>query len=292
MDPVLPLAHILAGNLALALDASGIALLIAALLVAGLVVGLLSGLLGIGGGGILVPVLYETFTALGVDPAIRMHMALGTTLAIIVPTSLRSFAAHRAKGSADMALVKRMAPWVVAGVVLGSVVAGGASGTALKWVWVVFGTTMAAKMWFGRDEWRLADDIPKSYGVEAYAMFVGFVSVLISIGGAALVVAFMTLYGRNVLQAVGTSSGFGPLIAIPGVIGYAVTGFGVETGLPLSLGYVSVLTAAIVIPASVLAAPLGVRLAHGISKRRLEQAFALFLVLVVLRFLYVIFTGH
>ncbi len=292
MDPVLPLAHILAGNLALALDASGITLLVAALLVAGLVVGLLSGLLGIGGGGILVPVLYETFAALGVDPAIRMHMALGTTLAIIVPTSLRSFAAHRAKGSADMALVKRMAPWVVAGVVLGSVVAGGASGTALKWVWVVFGTTMAAKMWFGRDEWRLADDIPKSHGVEAYAMFVGFVSVLISIGGAALVVAFMTLYGRNVLQAVGTSSGFGPLIAIPGVIGYAVTGFGVDTGLPLSLGYVSVLTAAIVIPASVLAAPLGVRLAHGISKRRLEQAFALFLVVVVARFLYVIFTGH
>jgi uncharacterized membrane protein YfcA len=292
LDPVLPLAHILAGNLALALDASGITLLVAALLVAGLVVGLLSGLLGIGGGGILVPVLYETFAALGVDPAIRMHMALGTTLAIIVPTSLRSFAAHRAKGSADMALVKRMAPWVVAGVVLGSVVAGGASGTALKWVWVVFGTTMAAKMWFGRDEWRLADDIPKSHGVEAYAMFVGFVSVLISIGGAALVVAFMTLYGRNVLQAVGTSSGFGPLIAIPGVIGYAVTGFGVDTGLPLSLGYVSVLTAAIVIPASVLAAPLGVRLAHGISKRRLEQAFALFLVVVVARFLYVIFTGH
>lgn len=284
--------QVLTASGALSLDASGLALLVAALLVAGIVVGLLSGLLGIGGGGILVPVLYETFTALDVDPAIRMHMALGTTLAIIVPTSLRSFAAHRAKGSADMALVKRMAPWVVAGVVLGSVVAGAVSGTALKWVWVAFGTTMAAKMWFGRDEWRLADDIPRSYGVEAYAVFVGFVSVLISIGGAALVVAFMTLYGRNVLQAVGTSSGFGPLIAIPGVIGYAVTGFGVDTGLPLSLGYVSVLAAAIVIPASVLAAPLGVRLAHGISKRRLEQAFALFLVVVVARFLYVIFTGH
>lgn len=276
----------------LALSGSNLAMLVGALLAAGVVVGMLSGLLGIGGGGILVPVLYETFTALGVDPSIRMHVALATTLAIIVPTSLRSFAAHRAKGSVDQALIRRMAPWVVAGVVLGSFVAGAASSTALKWVWVAFGSTMAAKMWFGREEWRLADDVPRGFGVEAYALFVGFLSVLISIGGAALVVAYMTLYGRSVLQSVGTSSGFGPLIAIPGVIGYVVAGWGVPTGLPLSLGYVNLLAAAVVIPASVLAAPLGVRLAHGIPKRRLEQAFALFLVVVVARFLYVLATGQ
>lgn len=276
----------------LALDGSGLAMLFGALVVAGFSVGMLSGLLGIGGGGVLVPVLYETFSLLGVDASIRMHVALATTLAIIVPTSLRSFAAHRAKGSADLDLIRRMAPWVVAGVVIGSIVAGSASSTVLKWFWVAFGTTMAAKMWFGRDDWRLGDDIPRGFGVEAYALFVGFISVLISIGGAALVVAFMTLYGRGVLQSVGTSSGFGPLIAIPGVIGYAISGWGVDTGLPLSLGYVNLLAAAVVIPASVVAAPIGVRIAHGIPKRRLEQAFALFLVIVVARFLYVLYTGQ
>lgn len=276
----------------LALSGSNLAMLVGALLAAGLVVGMLSGLLGIGGGGILVPVLYETFSALGVDPSIRMHVALATTLAIIVPTSLRSFAAHRAKGSADMALIRRMAPWVIAGVVIGSIFAGAASGTVLKWFWVAFGTTMAAKMWFGRDEWQLGADIPRGYGVEAYAMLVGFISVLISIGGAAFVVAFMTLYGRGVLQSVGTSSGFGPLIAIPGVIGYVASGWGVDTGLPLSLGYVNLLTAAVVIPASVIAAPLGVRVAHGIPKRRLEQAFAVFLIVVVARFLSLLATGQ
>lgn len=267
-------------------------MLFGALVVAGFSVGMLSGLLGIGGGGVLVPVLYETFTLLGVDASIRMHVALATTLAIIVPTSLRSFAAHRAKGSADLDLIRRMAPWVVGGVVIGSIVAGSASSTVLKWFWVAFGTTMAAKMWFGRDDWRLGDDIPRGFGVEAYALFVGFISVLISIGGAALVVAFMTLYGRGVLQSVGTSSGFGPLIAVPGVIGYAISGWGVDTSLPLSLGYVNLLAAAVVIPASVVAAPIGVRIAHGIPKRRLEQAFALFLVIVVARFLYVLYTGQ
>lgn len=278
-------------GLGLGLGGGELLLLAVALLAAGAVVGFLSGLLGIGGGGILVPVLYETFTALGVEPQIRMHMALATSLAVIVPTSLRSFSAHRAKGAVDMALIRRLAPWIVTGVAVGILTASIASSTALKWVWVVFGTVMAAKLWFGRDEWRLGAAIPQSYAVEAFALAVGWVSVLISIGGAAFIVAFMTLYGRSVLQAVATSSGFGPLIAIPGVIGFIVTGWGKAGLLPLSLGYVSVIGAALIIPMSVLVAPLGVSMAHGISKRRLEQAFALFLTVVVARFLWILAHG-
>ncbi|MCB1527430.1 MAG: sulfite exporter TauE/SafE family protein [Hyphomicrobiaceae bacterium] len=274
-----------------AISGSSLAVLVGALVLAGALVGIMSGLLGIGGGGILVPVLYETFTALGVDPAIRMHMALATSLAVIVPTSLRSFSAHKAKGAVDVALVKRMGPWVVLGVVLGIVTASYVSSTALKWFWVVFGTVMAAKLWFGRDSWRLGSQIPKSRAVEVYAFFVGYVSVLISIGGAAFIVAFMTLYGRSVLQAVATSSGFGPLISIPGAIGFAWAGWGVEGTLPFSLGYVSVLGAALIIPMSVLMAPIGVRLAHGIPKRRLEQAFALFLCVIVARFASILMSG-
>ena len=262
-------------------------LIVAALAVAGLVVGFLSGLLGIGGGGILVPVLYETFAVLDVPPPIRMHMALATTLAIIIPTSFRSYAAHRAKGSVDSALLKRLAPWVVGGVILGIVLADQVASSTLVWFWIVFGTVMALKMGFGRDTWRLGDDIPKGYGIEAFAVFLGFASVLISIGGAAFVVALMTLYARPVTQAVGTSSGFGPLIAIPGVAGYIWAGWGIDTGLPLSLGYVSLLAAALVIPTGMMLAPVGVRIAHGIPRRRLEQAFAVFLTLVVARFLWI-----
>ncbi|MFN3867870.1 MAG: sulfite exporter TauE/SafE family protein [Hyphomicrobiaceae bacterium] len=262
-------------------------LIVAALAAAGLVVGFLSGLLGIGGGGILVPVLYETFAMLDVPPQIRMHMALATTLAIIIPTSFRSYAAHRAKGSVDGPLLERLAPWVVGGVILGIVLADRVASSTLIWFWIVFGTVMALKMGFGRDTWRLGDDIPKGYGVEAFAVFLGFASVLISIGGAAFVVALMTLYARPVTQAVGTSSGFGPLIAIPGVAGYIWAGWDIDTGLPLSLGYVSLLAAALVIPTGMLLAPVGVRIAHGIPRRRLEQAFAIFLALVVARFLWI-----
>ena len=274
------------------MSAGSIAMLVAALVLAGAVVGLMSGLLGIGGGGIMVPVLYETFAALGVDPAIRMHMALATSLAVIVPTSLRSFSAHKAKGSVDLELVRRLAPWVVGGVVLGVLTAESVSSTFLKWFWVVFGSLMAAKLWFGRDEWRLGETIPKSRWVEVYAVVVGYVSVLISIGGAAFIVALMTLYGRQVLQAVGTSSGFGPLISIPGALGFIWAGWGVPGTLPFSLGYVSVLGALLIIPLSVTTAPLGVRLAHGIPKRRLEQAFALFLCVVVARFLSILVAGN
>lgn len=264
---------------------AGFSMLAFALLAAGLVVGFLSGLLGIGGGGILVPVLYETFAALGVDPAIRMHMAIGTSLAVIMPTSLRALMAHSAKGVVDWVAIRRIGPWIVVGVVIGIMVADRVAGTTLKWVWVVFGTLFAVKMALGRDNWRLGNDLPAPPKLEIYSVCVGIVSVLMSIGGAAFIVTFLTLYGRPVLQAVATSSAIGPLIAIPGVIGMIWAGWGHPGLPPLSLGFVNLLGAAMIIPSSVLIAPVGVRLAHGISRRKLELAFAALLVVIVLRFL-------
>ncbi len=268
------------------MSTEGLLALVAALLVAGVVTGFLAGLLGIGGGGILVPVLYETFGVIGVDPSIRMHMALGTSLAVILPTSIRSFLLHRAKGTVDEPLLWRLAPYMVAGVVIGTLFAGQVSSTALKWVWVIFGSVLAAKLAFGREDWRLGPDVPRPPVVEIYALVVGFVSVLMSIAGAAFVVAFLTLYSRPVLQAVGTSAGLGPMVAIPGVIGFALAGAGMgELTPPFSVGFVNLLGAAIIISSSLAAAPLGVRLAHGLPKRQLELAFAAFIFFVVLRFL-------
>lgn len=272
------------GSAALGLTPGGLAMLAVALVVAGLITGFLSGLLGIGGGGVLVPVLYETFSVVGVAPELRMHMALGTSLAVIAATSWSSLRAHHARGIVDVAILRRLGPWVLAGVLLGVLVASSTSSTGLKWVWIVLGSLMALKLALGRDDWRLGDQLPRSLAVEAFAMAVGLISVLMSIGGGAYFVTLMTLYGRPLLQSVATSSGFGPIVAIPGMIGFALTGWGAPGLPPLSLGYVSVIGAAAIIPAGIVAAPWGVRLAHGIPKRRLELAFALFLSLVVTRF--------
>ena len=267
------------------IPAGELVLLVAALIVAGLVAGFLAGLLGIGGGGVLVPVLYEMFRILDVDPAIRMHMVLGTTLAIIAPTSVKSFAGHRAKGSVDLALLKRVAPWIVLGVVVGILTAKVSSGTFLKWVWVISAGLVSLKMALGREDWRISDELPPRPWPEIAAGVIGFISTLMSIGGATFVVPLLTLYGRPILSAVATASGIGPLIALPGVIGFAWAGWG-EPGLPpLSVGFVSLVGMAIVAPLSVYAAPYGVRLAHNIPRRWLELAFAAFLASVSIRFL-------
>jgi uncharacterized membrane protein YfcA len=257
-----------------------------ALTAAGLVTGFLAGLLGVGGGAILVPVLYEVFTALGIDESVRMHMVLGTSLAVIVPTSLRSIQGHLAKGAVDTSIIRRLGPWVALGVVLGVATAKVASAPALKWVWVVAGSLMAAKMALGRDDWRLGDALPASKGVEVTATGIGIVSALMSIGGGMFVVSLLTLYCVPIHTAVATSSGFGPIISIPGALGFVWAGWDVPGRPPFSAGYVNLLGAGLIIPASLLAVPYGVAAAHAIPKRKLELAFAAFLACVAGRFLW------
>ena len=270
----------------LGVSAGEVALLVAALLAAGLVAGFLAGLLGIGGGGVLVPVLYEVFGILDVDPSVRMHLALGTTLAVILPTALKSFAGHRAKGAVDLDLLRRVAPFVVAGVVAGVLIAKISSGATLKWVWAIAAGLVALKMALGREDWRLGDHLPARPWPEIAAGAVGLLSTLMSIGGATFVVPLLTLYGFAILAAVATASGIGPMIALPGVLGYAWAGWGAEQLPPLSAGYVNLLGFAIIAPVSVYAAPFGVRLAHNIPRRKLELAFAAFLAAVSARFLF------
>jgi len=267
------------------LSVGDLALLAAGLLAAGLVAGFLAGLLGIGGGGVLVPVLYEIFRILDVDPAIRMHLVLGTTLAIILPTSLKSFAAHRARGSVDIALLKRVAPFVVLGVVFGTLAAKASSGDVLKWVWVCAAGFVSLKMALGREDWKISDHLPPSPWPQIGALGVGFISTLMSIGGATFVVPLLTLFGKPILQAVSTAAGVGPLIALPGVIGFAWAGWGVAGLPPGSVGFVNLLGMAIVAPVSVWAAPYGVRMAHRVPRRTLELAFAAFLATIATRFL-------
>lgn len=272
-----------------ALDWSTLAALVLALTAGGLATGFLAGLLGVGGGAFLVPILYELFSRFGVDESVRMHMVLGTSLAIIVPTALRSFSAHHAKGAVDMVTWRRLAPWVAAGVVLGVLTATVASNAGLKWVWVFAGSFMAAKFALGRDTMRLGDRLPDSRVIEVVAVVIGLISALMSIGGGMFVVTLLTLYGFPIHAAVATSAGFGPVIAIPGAVGFMWAGWGVPLRPPYSLGYISVPAVLLIVPASMFAVIYGVRAAHALPKRKLELAFATFLFCVVARFLWTLF---
>src|SRR6476469_4199777 len=163
------------------MSAEHIAGLLILLAGAGLLAGFLSCLLGIGGCGVLVPVLYEVFGAIGVPEKVRMHVTLGTTLGVIAPTVLRSFAAFRARGTVDMTVVGRMGPWIFLGVTLGVIIASSVSSSALRWVWVVFGTALALKMALGRDDWQIAAQLPSPPWLELGAFLIGVISTLMGI---------------------------------------------------------------------------------------------------------------
>lgn len=257
---------------------------IAALLAGGLVMGVAAGLLGIGGGGILVPVFYEVFGIMGVDDAVRMHLCVATSMAVIIPTSISSIRTHRAKGAIDASVVRSLALPVIVGVCAGVLVAKFVKGDALKIIWVIAASVMSLKLMFGRESWVLGDAIPGQPFRTLFGLVVGTVSTLMSIAGGVFISNLMTLYGRPMQQAVGTASAFGPIVSIPATLGFIWAGWNAANLPPGSVGYVSLLGAAIVIPTSVAAAPYGARLAHRVSRRTLELAFAIFLATVGIRF--------
>jgi uncharacterized protein len=256
------------------------------LVVGGIVGGLLSGLFGVGGGGVLVPVLYELLGAMQVPVDLRLPMAVGTTFAIIIPTGLRSVRAHFLRGSADIAALRTLAPAAAVGVVLGLIVAHFAGSIVMKVVWVVSAVLIALYQFFGNKNWRLGEQMPGAAVQIPVGVTVGLLATLMGVGGAAYLVPFMMLYGRPVHQAVGTSAGISAVIAIPAMLGYMWAGWGVSGLPPGSIGFVSLLGAALMIPSSVLAAPLGVRMAHGLTRRQLELGFGVFLTLVAVRFIF------
>ncbi len=259
-----------------------------ALLVAGGVAGFLAGVFGIGGGAILVPVFYQMFGELGVDEAVRMHLSVGTSLAIIVPTSIRSYFSHLKRGNVDLELLRSWIIAVPAGVVLASLITAYISGAGLRVIFAVVAIIVGAKLLFAKDSWKLGSELPRNPARAIAGGLIGFFSTFMGIGGGVMNNTFMTLYGRPMLQAISTSSGVGVLISIPGTIGYILAGLASTNVASLpdySLGYVNLLTVAFIIPITLLIAPLGVRAAHALSKRQLEVTFGIFMFVVAGRFL-------
>lgn len=259
--------------------------LLGLLLGAGAVIGVLAGLFGIGGGAISVPIFYQVFGSMGFDDAVRMPLAVGTSLAVIIPTSLISARAHFARGTVDMGLLRAWALPVLAGVVLGATVARWADPWVFKVVFVAVATVNAAKLLSGGAGWRLRDGLPGPGALRLYGAVTGFLSALMGIGGGAISNLILTLHGVPIHRAVSTGAGVGVLIALPGTLGYVLAGWG-KSGLPLdATGFVSWLTVAATVPTTFLTTRWGVALAHSLSRRALETAFGIFLLVVAARFL-------
>jgi uncharacterized membrane protein YfcA len=263
-----------------------IAWLAAAIVVAGVITGILAGLFGIGGGAVIVPVLYEVFRVLGVPEEVRMQLCVGTSLAIIVPTAIRSYLTHRAKGLVLPQVIRLWALPAVIGVACGAAIAAFAPAVVFKIAFVVIATFIATKFLFAGDRWNLGDELPGVLPMTAYGFGIGLGGALMGVSGGSLSNIVLTLYGKSIHQAVATSSGLGVPITIVGTLGYILAGLPHQALLPpLSLGFVSLIGLVVMAPVSSFAAPYGARLAHRLSRRNLEIAFSIFLLLVSLRFL-------
>jgi uncharacterized membrane protein YfcA len=262
-----------------------IALLVGGVIGGGIVTGLMAGLFGIGGGAVIVPVLYEIFRVLGVPDAVRMQLCVGTSLAIIVPTNIRSYLTHRAKGAVDHAVVKVWVLPALAGIVIGSVAAAYAPPAVFRLAFVIIAGAIALKLLFGRDGWRIADNFPGQPGMSGFGLTIGLSSSLMGISGGSVANMIQTLYGRTMHQAVATSAALGVPISIAGTIGYMLAGLPHQSQMPpLSIGFVSLIGVIVMAPVSTLVAPYGARLAHALPHRTLEISFAIFLLLACARF--------
>ena len=258
-------------------------MLCGAMLLTGVVGGILAGLLGVGGGIVIVPMLEFALGIMGVDPSIRMHIAVATSLATIIPTSISSSRAHFKRQSVDIDLAKRWAVFILVGALAGTWVASQVSSQVLSGIFAVVALLVALKMMLPLEKRTFTDEVPASPTVAIAPTLIGFISTMMGIGGGSLSVPTLTLMGEPIHRAVGTAALFGLIIAVPGTLGFMVTGYGnplLPTG---SIGYVNLIGLALIAPTTVLAAPLGARLAHSMEKRHLSLLFGVFLLIVAIR---------
>jgi uncharacterized membrane protein YfcA len=268
-----------------ALPGSEIFTLAMALILAGGLTGFLAGLFGVGGGAIIVPILYQAFIVVGVPNDVRMQLTVGTSLAVIIPTALTSYLAHRKKGAVDQ-LALRLWSWPsLIGVAGGSALAAFAPAALFQIVFASVSAAIGIALLIGRQRLHVMEDLPGPLPMRIIGFVIGLLSALMGISGGMLTNMTMLMLGRSIHQAVATSAGLGVFIALPGAIGYALAGWP-QTGAlpPFSLGYVSVPGAILLSALAMWIAPFGARLAHAIPRRRLELAFAAYLLTMSARF--------
>jgi len=256
-------------------------LLLPILLVSGMFAGLLAGLLGVGGGIVIVPMLYHIFVYIGIDIEIAMPLSIGTSLSTIVVTSIISARAHHKKGGIDWDLTKRWLPFVIIGVIIGSYSSKYIDGSNLKFMFGILLLVVSLHMIINSfKSLIIADKLPGRQGQSIFAILLGFFASLLGIGGGTLMVPTLTLFSFQIHKAVSTASIFGLIISIPATIGYVIVGWGVADLPVASTGYINWVAFIILVPMTMLFAPLGVKLAYKLNIKQLKFAFAVFLALV------------
>lgn len=254
-----------------------------ALVAAGAIAGFIAGLLGVGGGIVIVPVLYHLLPFMQGGVESRMHIAVATSLATIIATSISSVRAHYRRGGIDIQLVKQLAPFIFLGAMIGSILGGRISSELLAGLFAIIALTVAIRIALTSDTQLVTRVMPSGAGGAVIGFIIGALSVLMGIGGGTLGVPVLTSFNIPIRRAVSTAASFGLLIAVPGVIGFIQAGWN-EANLPVgNLGYVNLIGVAIIIPLTTLIAPWGAKVAHTIKPRLLRFAFSGFLILTALR---------
>ncbi|MDQ2089204.1 sulfite exporter TauE/SafE family protein [Marimonas arenosa] len=253
------------------------------LAVIGGIAGVLAGLLGVGGGIVLVVAFFYAFQTLGFDSGMLMQVCLATSLATIIVTSMRSVLAHHRKRAVDWTILRGWAPGIMVGAVLGMLAAAYLRSSTLQGIFGGLGLLVASYIAFGRQHWRLGDEMPTGVRRAAVSPVVGFLSVLMGIGGGSFGVPLMTLYGTPIHRAVATAAGFGVIIAVPSVIGFLF--LRIEDAPPWTVGAVNLPAFAIVIAMTLITTPWGVKLAHAMDPKPLKRVFAAFLAVMAINML-------
>lgn len=261
------------------------------LMATGVVSGIAAGLLGIGGGAIIVPALGTALLLLGYDADIVQHVAVGTSLAIIIPTGIMSARAHHKRGALDLDILRLWVPFIVAGTFIGGLMAGYFPGNVLRIVFAVMAFFIAANIVFAWQTKLMGHLRGSSLTHRISAFVVGYISSLMGIGGGSLTVPTLVAFGASMHAAVGTSAAIGVAIAISGTLGFIISGWGVAELPPFSLGYINLMALVLVAVLAAVFAPLGAALAHRLDQKTLKNVFALFLVAVGLNMLWKVVAG-
>jgi uncharacterized membrane protein YfcA len=247
--------------------------------------GVLAGLLGVGGGIVLVPAFFYAFQTLGYDGPQLMQVCLATSLATIIVTSVRSVHSHDKKGAVDWEILRGWAPGIVIGAIIGVLVASSLRSVTLQAIFGVLGLVIGAYLGLGRAEWRLGDTMPRGLRRAILSPMLGFLSVLMGIGGGSFGVPLMSLYNTAIHRAVATAAGFGVIIAVPSVIGFLLLPIDPALRPPYTVGAVNLVAFVVIIAMTLITAPWGVKLAHAMDPKPLKRVFAVFLTIVALNML-------
>ena len=261
-------------------DMMMLALMAGLLLVLGAFAGVLAGLLGVGGGIVLVPAFFYVFSALGYDSPQLMQLCLGTSLATIIVTSVRSVLAHNKKSAVDWDILKTWIIGIAIGAVAGVAVASSLRSEILQAIFGVLAVIVGLYMAFGRSHWRIGDAMPKGILRAVLSPAVGFLSVLMGIGGGSFGVPTMSLFNVPIHRAVATAAGFGVIIAVPSAIGFLMVD--IEVAPPFTIGAVNFFAFGLIVSMTLITAPWGAALAHRMDPGPLKRLFGGFLILVAL----------